>query len=469
MPRFAFFAPLLFAVGLSGCTQDVGSDDFDATDAASQTAIAKLLAKSKTEAFVNLPAKPSDEVVKAAKDAAGRGVRVYAWLREGGDYDLTLQRDFELGLGDVDVDVVAGDPQTGVLAESDGTALLAKGAKIETHTDAATVTPLRKRLAEAFLPPGGHGGSLIASGKLDVLPMPESGSGRILDVIAAASKTIDLEIYWLQDRQVIAALADARHRGVKVRVMLEPKVVGGGNYPNVSAELSAAGIDVKPTPPQFDTHGNVDHAKFSIIDGRELLMGSGNLMRPGLGENSDAKFGYRDFWVEDGRPKSVAEAQSIFDADWARTASAGSFTNLLATPDNAHDALRKLVDGAKKRVWVYNQSLNDADLIDRLGAAKKRGVDVQVLLGYQRIAGKPAPYNQPAVDALAKLGVKADLYKRHYLHGKAIVADDQVFIGSQNFTGGGLDKNRELGMIVTDAHVVGTLASLFSDDAAHPQ
>ena len=465
-------AAVAFAMVLAGagCIADVGSDELDATDAAAQTAMAQLLAKAKTEAFVDLPQKPSDALLAATEDAAKRGVRVYAWLKAG-DYDTTLMRDFRMGLADVDVDVVTGDPLAGNYLVSDGTALGLEQGKVAKHTDAATVQKLRGRFLELFQPPApAHKNQgLIGSGQLALLPMPESGPQRILDVFAAAKSSIDLEIYWLQDRSVIQALKDADKRGVNVRVMLEPKVVGGGNFKNLSVELDKSGIAVSATPPEFDSHNNVDHAKFAIVDGKELLVGSGNLMRAGIGSNTDDRFDYRDFWVEDGRPKSVAEAQAIFDADWQRKSTSGTdLANLVATPDNAADEVSALIDSAKKRLYVYNQSITSSDVIARLVAAKKRGVDVRVLLGYQPIPHAPPP-NQDALDQLRKAGATAAFLKRHYLHGKAIVADDKVFIGSQNFTGGGLGKNRELGLIVADSKVVATVVATFQADSAHPE
>src|SRR5229473_2784873 len=53
--------------------------------------------------------------------------------------------------------------------------------------------------------------------------MPDSHAGPIVALIAGANSSIDLEIYQLQSLAVLAALEDAHHRGVAVRVMLEPK------------------------------------------------------------------------------------------------------------------------------------------------------------------------------------------------------------------------------------------------------
>ena len=61
--------------------------------------------------------------------------------------------------------------------------------------------------------------------------------------------------------------------------------------------------------------------------------------------------------------------------------------------------------------------------------------------------------------------MKADFLRKHYLHAKAIVSDDRAYIGSQNFTNGGLRNNRELGEIFDDHDLVTKLVSTFESDS----
>src|SRR5262249_41456340 len=93
--------------------------------------------------------------------------------------------------------------------------------------------------------------SLIAADTVVVHPMPESTRMPILRALAAATKSIDLEIYQLQDLAVVQALLDAVARGVKVRVMLEDQTVGGRNYTAMLNKLTAGGVEVRATPPGF--------------------------------------------------------------------------------------------------------------------------------------------------------------------------------------------------------------------------
>src|SRR5262249_32333328 len=71
---------------------------------------------------------------------------------------------------------------------------------------------------------------LLAPEKVQMLEMPESAHDRIVGLIKGATKSIDLELYQLTDPTIIDALIDAKKRGLKVRVMLEPKTVGAQNY-----------------------------------------------------------------------------------------------------------------------------------------------------------------------------------------------------------------------------------------------
>ncbi len=305
--------------------------------------------------------------------------------------------------------------------------------------------------------------------KVRIHKMPDSTSKPIVDAINSASKTIDLEVYQLTEIGVTEALKAAAKRGVQVRVMLEPKPVGEfSNFNEKAAELRVAGVQVQETPPEFNSNNNVDHAKFMIIDGRDMLFGTGNLTKGGLGEGAKPEWNNIDFWVEDTRAAAVKEGATLFERDWNRQSTSDiSFKYLVLTPDNANSRIGEMIDGSKNRLYVYNQSLSDQTIIDKLIAAKQRGVDVHVLLGRR----EPSPEdpnqvepNKRALDLLQASGIKANYMNRNYLHAKGIVADNKTFIGSQNFTGGGLIRNREVGQIFDDPKLAEQMAQSFLGD-----
>lgn len=105
---------------------------------------------------------------------------------------------------------------------------------------------------------------------------------------AQANERLDLAAFYLSDRRIIEALKQARHRGVALRVLLDPNIDAFGHskfgVPNrpVAAELRRAGVEVRWS----HTHGEQCHAKMLLginADGEaRLLLGSANLTRRNL-------------------------------------------------------------------------------------------------------------------------------------------------------------------------------------------
>jgi phosphatidylserine/phosphatidylglycerophosphate/cardiolipin synthase-like enzyme len=310
---------------------------------------------------------------------------------------------------------------------------------------------------------------LLPAGQVKLHTFPDENAGVIINAIRSAKTAIDLEVYQLTDRGVIDALTEAAKRGVKVRVMVEPRALEPSNFDALGKTLKAAGIELRATPAAFDHNKNVDHAKFMVVDRQELLFGTGNLVRVGLGGNEHREANTRDFWVEDTRPAPLQEAQTLFDADWdQKPTDASMFPTLTVTPDDVASNLKALLSSATKRVWVTNQALYDANTLAELIDAKKRGCDVKVLLGAFQDSPDKAPSNEAAVQQLKAAGIEVKYLTNMYLHAKAIVADDRAFVGSQNFTGGGLVRNREVGAIYDDKDLVAGMVSAFNADWANP-
>jgi phosphatidylserine/phosphatidylglycerophosphate/cardiolipin synthase-like enzyme len=124
--------------------------------------------------------------------------------------------------------------------------------------------------------------------------------------LSHAGRVVLAEVYPLTDSEVIAELAAAHRRGVKVRVLLDPNQ--SYNYRGF-AVLSAAGVEVRwyPIP-----KGALLHAKIGLFDG-ELVLGSANWTLSGLGVNHELDISTAD-------PRAVAAFAGRFDADWSLAA-----------------------------------------------------------------------------------------------------------------------------------------------------
>ncbi len=126
---------------------------------------------------------------------------------------------------------------------------------------------------------------------------------------------------------------------------------------------------------------------------------------------------------------------------------------------DVHDDYKNQIDSAKNYLYIINPYITNNDLIDRLAAAAKRGVDVRIV--------HPASAENPLNDAntrfhfdkLRKAGVKIYLYEGEKglgkVHAKGLIADDQfASIGSCNMDTMALRHNYESNVASKDPEFV---------------
>lgn len=104
--------------------------------------------------------------------------------------------------------------------------------------------------------------------------------------IAAARRTIDIQSpYFIPDASAVAALRDARSRGVKVRILGDGEITDAKSVKHASRDtfqrLLEAGIDVYEYVP------TMMHAKIMIVDGVLSVFGSGNFDNRSLELNDE--------------------------------------------------------------------------------------------------------------------------------------------------------------------------------------
>jgi cardiolipin synthase len=131
---------------------------------------------------------------------------------------------------------------------------------------------------------------------------------------------------------------------------------------------------------------------------------------------------------------------------------------------SATQATRELIDKATARLDLMNPYLTDADMLQRLIAAAKRGVHVRVVVS-------ETSNNKYAESALSHhyrdlidAGVEVWEYPGAVVHAKIVVADDTVQFGTLNLDAWALYRDFELGMVVEDA----ATAELFESRVFEP-
>ena len=138
-----------------------------------------------------------------------------------------------------------------------------------------------------------------------LLVMPDDGVAAVEALIEAAGESLRLKQFKLQSERIEQALRRAQQRGVRVRVMLNPRTSGGDRWNDEAfARLEAWGMEVAWTSDAFP----VTHEKSLVVDGDTALIATFNL--------SDKYFSQtRDYGVVSHDAAVVAQVIAGFEAD----------------------------------------------------------------------------------------------------------------------------------------------------------
>lgn len=286
---------------------------------------------------------------------------------------------------------------------------------------------------------------------LSVMTEPAAGYGFITSAISAAHEEVELTMYELSDTGVEQALSQAVARGVSVQVLLDQHLERSNNEA-AYVYLSDRGVQVHWGP-----SGTTVHQKTLCVDDDLCYVMTGNLTPRYYADD-------RDFVVVDRQRGDVSAIVATFGADFsgAEPGPGPGGTDLVWSP-GSEPALVGLIASATSSLEVETEEMDSAAIVSALEQAAQRGVRVQVVM-------TDDPEWHTAFDELSQAGVAVFTYTEDaplYVHAKAIVADSaRAFVGSENFSASSMDDNRELGLITSDAAVVGPLASRLDADAA---
>jgi len=266
-----------------------------------------------------------------------------------------------------------------------------------------------------------------------------------------------VEVYEIGRPDLISRMADARHRGLDVRVITDPTV-----RPSRSAagELDRDGVPELFYPVDDAAH-QIDHVKLLIADG-EAVVGGMN-----WGAHSSRN---HDYVVDTRMPTDVDRLAQIFEQDWAlakgRPSPLAPRAGDIGQTAPGHEIramLRRVTAAAQTRILAEVYTFTDPDVIAALAAAHRRGLDVRVLLDPGQ------PYNRPTFQLLRSSGVPARWYPvppGALLHAKAGLFDGELVLGSANWTYSGLDVNHELDIETADKRAVAGFETRFENDWA---
>jgi len=279
-----------------------------------------------------------------------------------------------------------------------------------------------------------------------LIVLPEDTAQPILDALSAAKRSIQIRMFLFTDPGLTNAVIAAKHRGVKVRVMLNPARRGGeSENDETNDKLAHAGIEVSDSNPAFQ----LTHQKSMVIDEEVGFVESFNWETRDLTAT-------RDYAVVTTRKREIAEMVTCFEADWVRKEFTPSrHSELIWCPNNGRERIADFIDSAKHSLWLQNERYQDMVIIERLVRAVRRGVRLHILARPPHTLKKDKLVEGVGgLRIVHDVGAKVHTLKRLRLHAKMILADDRrAIVGSINLSPGSFDGRRELAL-ETDAHRV---------------
>ncbi|MEO5734390.1 MAG: phospholipase D-like domain-containing protein [Rubrivivax sp.] len=341
------------------------------------------------------------------------------------------------------------------------------------------------------------GAKLAAGSAVEVLSNGDDTFEPIWEDLASAQRSITVQIYYLgagtvMDRTTRALAARAR-AGVKVYVLYD--AFGAADFPRRELDLlRQSGVKTAEFRPfrwyVLDRASHRTHVRGIVIDGAvgytggfgldDKWLGAGRL--PGEWRDTNARF----------TGSAVAQLQAAFVAQWAEatgellagehflaardsTPAARAQTapvTLLYSPavtgsTSAERVLALTIASARRRLYLSNAYfIPDADFMQLLTDAARRGVDVRVLTNGERTDVKTVLLaGRNRYEALLEAGVRIYEYQPTAMHAKTFVVDGLwVGITTMNFDNRSMAYNNEVALLCLDPAVAATMESLFMED-----
>ncbi len=292
-------------------------------------------------------------------------------------------------------------------------------------------------------------------GTTSLITEPSDGITPLITAIENASSSVDLVMYQLEDPQIEQALAQGASRGVSVRVLLN-----GGYYGKKENTDNDAAYQY------FQSHNVAVHwapSYFALTHQKTLIVDDDRGYIMTLNFTPQYYASSRDFALVDTDTTDVSAIEAAFDDDWNGTQATAPEGDDLVWSPGSEASLIDLIEGATSSLDIYNEEMADPAITQALEAAAARSVTVRVDMTY-------SSEWKSAFTALTQSGVQVRTYAADaplYIHAKLIIADDaRVFLGSENFSSASLEKNRELGITLSNRSVISSLETTFQKDWA---
>jgi cardiolipin synthase len=328
----------------------------------------------------------------------------------------------------------------------------------------------------------------------------------IFKVIDSANEKIFITTYLFGEsigHKIAEKLVEKKKQGVEIQFIAEKTM---GYIPELVASakkeyefMKQNGIDVRyfpveklPKGPTFLSNKKlITHVKIVIADHKSAIIGGMNL--------KDSESVNHDYMIKIEGP-SVIELEKITNSDYNASPSLVKNTKSPALKDEPSNSgndtveiaqtgfkdqsidnlMLDKINKAQKSINIEVLLLDYKPIVDALVNAKKRGVNVRVVVDQADLGKYNAILDKLPIEGLANFGgvmllTDAGIPVRWYipqkkdqvLHAKVLTVDDGVMvIGSANMTYHALTRNHEMSISLNNKEAIGQFNKIFEVDWA---
>ena len=334
--------------------------------------------------------------------------------------------------------------------------------------------------------------------KAKLFVSPDCSFNAVVDALNSAQTSLFVEMYSFSNPFILDVIGNLSAKGVNVRVILQEH--HASYYEDqytywVAYQLYLRGAKVFWASDEF----TYTHAKFAIIDNSTILIESENWAKSGIPknptygnrgwgviiENGDLAEYFLDVFLYDLSiaepydPSAVSHGSSVsYYVPSGHYAPAFNLESVneymevepILSPDFSEDLIIQLINSANTSLYIEQMYIYSSltDMINAIVNAKKRGVDVKVILEPK------ASQNNQTVKILVQHGIPvAYANTSHYgsphqfetMHNKGMIIDGKiVLISSINWSPTSLRDNREVGVIIKNQHIAQYYQQVFLHD-----
>jgi len=314
-------------------------------------------------------------------------------------------------------------------------------------------------------------GSVQPSTGVSIIVEPDgSHTNPVAAAITAATTSVYMTMYEIDDSNVLDALVARKTGGLDVKVILDSSTTNKSSNTPAFNQLKNAGVGVVWSSSVF----TFTHEKTVMIDGTTAWIMTMNA-------NVSSPYDNREYLAVDTNAADVAEATAVFNADFAMQTITPSGA-LVVADTNARPKLFALIGSATKSVDLEVEEFSDADsngIVDALVQAANRGVKVRVVIGNESLGSSQTSANSAVTHAGGSVVMTGPssgngTTSKPYIHGKAIAIDcngtttacTTGWVGSENMSANSLSHNRELGVIFAEPSEIAKVETAFNTDFA---